>query len=57
VSEPYRLLRTTLSARRTFFDDLRALTRYMFFDSWDMHFRFMLEGLEVVIPPDLFFSD
>jgi hypothetical protein len=57
LSEPYRLLRTTLVARRTFFDDLRALTRYMLFDSWDALFRFMLEGLEVVIPPGLFFSD
>jgi hypothetical protein len=29
----------------------------MLFDSWDALFRFMLEGLEVVIPPGLFFSD
>jgi hypothetical protein len=57
LSEPYRLLRTTLVARRTFFDDLRTLTRYMLFDSWDALFRFMLEGLEVVIPPGLFFSN
>jgi hypothetical protein len=57
VSEPYRLLRTTLVARRTFFDDLRTLTRYMLFDSWEALFRFMLAGLEVVIPPGLFFSD
>ncbi|MCL5996188.1 MAG: ISNCY family transposase [Chloroflexi bacterium] len=57
ISEPYRLLRTTLSVRRTFFDDLRALTRYVIFDSWDALFRFMLQGLEVVIPPGLFFSD
>ncbi|MCL5998757.1 MAG: ISNCY family transposase [Chloroflexi bacterium] len=57
VNEPYRLLRATLSVRRTFFNDLRALTRYMLFDSWDALFRFMLEGLEVPIPPGLFFSD
>ena len=57
VNEPYRLLRATLSVRLTFFNDLRALTRYMLFDSWDALFRFMLEGLEVAIPPDLFFSD
>ena len=57
VSEPYRLLRAALSVRVTFFHDLRALTRYMLFDSWDALFRFMLEGLEVVIPPGLFYSD
>ena len=57
VNEPYRLLRATLSVRLTFFNDLRALTRYMLFDSWDALFCFMLEGLEVAIPPDLFFSD
>ena len=57
VNAPYRLLRTTLSVRLTFFNDLRALTRYMLFDSWDALFRFMLEGLEVAIPPDLSFSD
>jgi len=57
VSEPYRLLRATLAARRTFFDDLRALTRYLFFESWEALFRFMLEGLEIDVPPDLVLSD
>ena len=57
VSKPYRLLRTALSVRRVFFDDLRALTRYVLFDSWVALFRFMLEGLEVVVPPGLFLSD
>jgi len=57
LNEAYRLLRTTLSVRLTFFNDLRALTRYMLFDSWDALFRFMLEGLEIAIPPGLFFSD
>ena len=31
TGEPYRLIRATLPARKTFFDDLRALTRYMLF--------------------------
>ncbi len=57
VSEPYRLLRATLGARRTFFDDLRALTRYLFFESWEALFCFMLDGLEIDIPPGLFLSD
>jgi hypothetical protein len=57
LNEACRLLRTELAVRLTFFNDLRALTRYMLFDSWDALFRFMLEGLEVAIPPGLFFSD
>jgi len=51
VNEMYRLLRETLSVRRTFFDDLKALTRYMVFDSWDSLFVFMIEGLELDLPP------
>jgi hypothetical protein len=44
-----------LPTRKTFFDDLRALTRYMYFDSWyfdswDHLLTFMLEGLELAIP-------
>jgi hypothetical protein len=31
---------------------LRALTRYMYFDSWDYLLTFMLEGLELPIPPN-----
>jgi len=31
---------------------LRALTRYLIFDSWDDLFRFMEEGLEIAtVPP------
>lgn len=48
----YKLLRTHLPTRKTFFDDLRALTRYMYFDSWDHLLTFMLEGLELDIPPN-----
>ena len=47
----YRLLRDTLAVRRTFFNDLKALTRYIVFDSWDALFSFMLDGLELSIPP------
>jgi hypothetical protein len=31
---------------------LRALTRYMYFDNWDHLLTFMLEGLELDIPPN-----
>jgi hypothetical protein len=48
----YRLLRRTLVSRKTFFDDLRALTRYMCFASWVHLLDFMLQGLEVALPLD-----
>lgn len=47
----YQLLRQTLGARKTFFDDLRALTRYLLFDSWDALFQFMADGLEISLSP------
>jgi len=48
----YRLLRQHLPTRKTFFDDLRALTRYLLFESWDHLLTFMLEGLELAVPPN-----
>ncbi len=50
VDQLYRLLRETLAVRQTFFNDLRALTRYILFESWEALFRFMAEGLELTIP-------
>ena len=35
-----------LVTRKTFFDDIRALTRYMFFESWEHLLDFMLTHLE-----------
>jgi hypothetical protein len=46
----YRRLHRFLP-RKTFFDDLRALTRYLCFDSWEALMAFMIEGLELE-PPD-----
>jgi hypothetical protein len=46
----YRCLRQFLP-RKTFFDDLRALTRYLCFDSWEALMAFMIKGLELQ-PPD-----
>jgi hypothetical protein len=43
LTPAYQRLRQALGARKTFFNDLRALTRYMIFDSWDDLFRFMLK--------------
>ena len=45
--EKYRLIRAALPTRQTFFDDLRALTRYMLFVGWDALMEFMMRGLEI----------
>ena len=45
--DKYSLLRQVLVRRQTFFDDLRALTRYMVFESWSHLMDFMIEGLEL----------
>lgn len=52
LTPAYQRLRQALGTRKTFFNDLRALTRYMIFDSWDDLFRFMEDGLEITpVPP------
>ncbi len=43
----YRLIRAALPTRQTFFDDLRALTRYLLFANWDALMDFMMRGLEI----------
>ena len=45
--DKYSLLRQVLARRQTFFDDIRALTRYMVFESWSHLMDFMIEGLEL----------
>ena len=50
LDEKYRLLRSHLPTRKTFFDDLRALTRYLYFDNWEHLLTFMFEGLELHLP-------
>ena len=45
--EAYRLIRRTLVVRKTFFDDIRALTRYHCFESWAALMDFMMRGLEI----------
>jgi hypothetical protein len=51
IEPAYQRLRRALGRRKTFFDDLRALTRYMIFETWDDLFRFMEEGLEIAPDP------
>ena len=48
----YKLLRTELRARKTFFDDLRALTRYLYFESWEHLMDFMIANLKLTPPLD-----
>ena len=45
--EQYALLRHVLARRQTFFEDIRALTRYMVFESWYHLMDFMIRGLEL----------
>ena len=47
VDAKYRLLRQELAARQTFFNDIRTLTRYLCFDSWQHLLDFMIEQLEL----------
>ena len=50
IDKCYQLLREALPTQKTFFDDIRALTRYMCFESWQQMLEFMLKGLEIPIP-------
>ena len=43
----YREIRIELGPRRTFFNDLRALTRYIHFNDWDQLLWFMYQQLEL----------
>jgi hypothetical protein len=45
--ETYALLRQVLARRQTFFEDMRALTRYMVFESWHHLMDFMIKGLKL----------
>ena len=47
VDTKYRLLRQTLSTRQTFFNDIKTLTRYLYFDSWQHLLDFMIKQLEL----------
>lgn len=47
LDEEYQALRRELVVRRDFFNDIRALLRYMVFDSWTNLLLFMLHALEV----------
>ena len=46
----YAILRKALGRRQIFFNDIRALTRYWCFESWDEMMLFMLRGLKIPDP-------
>jgi hypothetical protein len=46
--ELYRRVRTELGRRQTFFTDLQALTRYLYFASWQALITFMATQLELI---------
>jgi hypothetical protein len=50
VDTQYQQLRMALGTRKTFFNDLRALTRYILFDNWNHLLNFMYTQLELVPP-------
>lgn len=50
IDEKYQRLRKHLGARQTFFNDIRTLTRYLCFDSWNHLLNFMIAQLELDIP-------
>ena len=47
----YQRVRQELVARRTFFNDLRALTRYLYFSSWQQLLSFMYDRLDLAPEP------
>ncbi len=47
----YQAVRRELATRRTFFNDLRALTRYLYFDSWQQLLSFMYQRLDLAPEP------
>jgi len=46
----YRLLRKKLPSRKRLFNDIRTLTSYLRFETWDALMDFMLKSFE---PPPL----
>ncbi len=47
VDTKYKAVRSALSVRKIFFNDLKALTKYLFFSNWSQLINFMLEQLKV----------
>lgn len=52
TSTIYAAVRQELGTRKTFFNDIRALTRYFHFKDWNTLFNFMATQLEIQLEPD-----
>jgi len=52
----YQAIRRSLGARRKFFNDVQALTRYIHFVSWHQLLRFMAQGMDLDVPHELEFD-
>lgn len=53
TNNQYQRIRQELGTRKTFFQDIQALTRYLYFSSWDALLNFMFQQLELSEhPPD-----
>lgn len=50
MDKKYKLLQDTIKRRETFFNDIRTLTRYLYFQSWEQLMVFMIKGLELNVP-------
>ncbi|MCP4214841.1 MAG: hypothetical protein GY765_09295 [bacterium] len=48
--DKYSHLRGSLASRKTFFDDLRALTKFLCFSNWEKLMAFMVRALKGPIP-------
>jgi len=46
TDEYYKEVRERLGSRQRFFNDIRALTQYLFFSGWDSLMLFMKNGLD-----------
>ena len=47
TSTQYQLLRKELATRQPFFNDIRGLTRYLYFTGWEDLLDFMISQLEL----------
>jgi len=52
LDQKYKRLDAHLPTRKSFFNDLRALARCLYFDRWEHLLTFMLEALDLDIPPN-----
>ena len=51
ADDKFQLLRQKLPSRKRLFDDIKTLTSYLCFDSWDALMDFMLESFKKPPPP------